>query len=255
MLAIVVNYGEARKLAGVDNLHEIKQFFFTQEDANVLVLKMGAKGALVFDRESNTESIVPVYKTPYVWPIGSGDVFASTFAYHWFSGLDPKAAAEKASFLTAKYCSQKGFDFSGNTDNIEALTIQTFPKGKVYLAGPFFTYAERWLIDQVRSCLQGIGISVFSPWHDIGHGIASEVVSKDLEGLEQSSLVFAVLDGLDSGTLFEVGYAVKKEIPVIAYVQNETEESVKMLEGTGCVLENDLTTAIYKAYWLLAENE
>jgi nucleoside 2-deoxyribosyltransferase len=132
--------------------------------------------------------------------------------------------------------------------------INDFPKGKIYLAGPFFTYAQRWLIDQIRTILHSMGLTVFSPWHDIGHGIASEVVSKDLEGLEQSQLVFAIIDGLDSGTLFEVGYAVKNGIPVIAYVQNETEESVKMLEGTGCVLEKDLTTAIYKSYWHLGKN-
>jgi len=73
--------------------------------------------------------------------------------------------------------------------------------------------------------------------------------------LEAAQLVFAVIDGLDSGTLFEVGYAVKKQIPVLAYVENETKESVKMLEGTGCVLEKDFTSAIYKCFWLLSENE
>jgi len=28
-----------------------------------------------------------------------------------------------------------------------------------------------------------------------------------------------------------------------------------MLEGTNCILEKDLTTAIYKALWILSENE
>ena len=46
-----------------------------------------------------------------------------------------------------------------------------------------------------------------------------------------------------------------KKIPVIAYVQNESEESIKMLQGTGCIIERDLTTALYKSFWLLAENE
>lgn len=254
-LAVVVNYSEAKKMAGSDDFAAIKHFFLSKENADVLVLKIGAKGALVVDKLTGAENTIPVYKTPHVWPIGSGDVFASSFAYYWFSGLEPKKAAEKASFLTAMYCATRNFDFKQKIDLIQPLLIKNFPTGKIYLAGPFFTYAERWLIDQLRSCLRGIGISVFSPWHDIGHGIASEVVSKDLEGLEESRVVFAVLDGLDSGTLFEVGYAVKKNIPVIAYVQNETEESVKMLEGTGCILEKDLATAVYKAYWLLAEND
>jgi nucleoside 2-deoxyribosyltransferase len=100
-----------------------------------------------------------------------------------------------------------------------------------------------------------MNLKVFSPWHDVGHGIASEVVKKDLDALDDSAIVFAVLDGLDSGTLFEIGYAIKKGIPIIAYVENESLESVKMLEGTNCILEKDLTTAVYKCFWKLAENE
>lgn len=254
-LAIVVNFNEGSKLAKTKNISEIIDFFFTKENADVLVLKMGAKGALVTDKGSGSTETIPVYKTTAVWPIGSGDVFASIFAYNWFHGASPTEAANKASLLTALYCETKNFNFSGSTSNLKPLLINDLPKGKVYLAGPFFTYAQRWLIDQIRSALQSTGLSVFSPWHDIGHGIASDVVSKDLAGLEESELVFAVIDGLDSGTLFEVGYAVKKRIPVIAYVESETEESIKMLEGTGCILEKDLTTAIYKSFWILGENE
>jgi nucleoside 2-deoxyribosyltransferase len=255
MLAIVTNYKEASKMANASDLTIIKSYFFTEEKVDVLVLKMGAKGALVIDKLTKEEILIPVYKTPSVWSIGSGDVFAASFAYHWFSGLSPQEAAQKASFITAKYCATKNFNFSNTIDSIQPLIIKDFPKGKVYLAGPFFTYAQRWLIDQIRTSLKGMQLDVFSPWHDIGHGIASDVVSKDIEGLKESKLVFAVIDGLDSGTLFEVGYAVAENIPVIAYVENETEESVKMLEGTGCILEKDLTTAIYKSLWILSENE
>jgi nucleoside 2-deoxyribosyltransferase len=55
--------------------------------------------------------------------------------------------------------------------------------------------------------------------------------------------------------LFEIGYAIAKKIPVIVYVESESAESIKMLEGTNCLIERDLTTAIYKCLWLLAENE
>lgn len=253
-LAVVINYNEASRMARTYDVEAIKKFFLEEEKAEVLVLKMGAKGAIVFSK-SGEENIIPVYKTETVWPIGSGDVFAACFAYYWFSDFKAADAAEKASLLTAHYCSTKSFDFANISKSIKPITIQEFPKGKIYLAGPFFTYAERWLIDQIRTCLLGARLDVFSPWHDIGHGIASDVVSKDIEGLENSKLVLAVIDGLDSGTLFEVGYAVSKKIPVIAYVQNETEESIKMLEGTGCILEPDLTTAIYKCVWTMAENE
>lgn len=254
-LAIVTNFNEASKMANCFELDKIKEFFLQDENCDILVLKMGPKGALVIDKINNEERLIPVYKTSNVWPVGSGDVFASSFAYYWFSGAKAIEAAENASKLTAIYCSTKKFGLNLSNFSFEPLLITDIPKCKIYLAGPFFTYAERWLIDQIRNCLQNMGLIVFSPWHDIGHGMASDVVSKDLEGLDDSKLVFAVIDGLDSGTLFEVGYAIKKGIPVVAYVENESSESVKMLEGTGCTLESDLTTAIYKTFWILAKNE
>ena len=60
-------------------------------------------------------------------------------------------------------------------------------------------------------------------------------------------------DGLDSGTLFEVGYAVSLGKKVVAYVENETEGALKMLAGTGCDIEKDFTTAMYKTCWYAAE--
>lgn len=253
-LVVVVNHGEASKMAKTSEIDQIKNYFFDEEKANILILKMGAKGAMII--EPNKENVViPVFKTSSVWPIGSGDVFASVFSYYWFNGMNPENAAHKASLCTAIYSSTRKLDFENLDTDFEALTVEKYPKGKIYLAGPFFTYAERWLIDQIRRCLTDMGLKVFSPWHDIGHGMASDVVAKDLIGLEESKLVFAVIDGLDSGTLFEVGYAVSKKIPVLGYVENETEESVKMIEGTGCILEKDLTTAIYKSLWILSENE
>jgi nucleoside 2-deoxyribosyltransferase len=132
------------------------------------------------------------------------------------------------------------------------LTIDETPKGQIYLAGPFFTFSERWLVNEIYNTLKGFGLNVFSPFHDVGHGKAKDVVQQDLDGLDKSDIVFAIIDGLDPGTLFEVGYAISENKKVIAFVQKEGEESLKMLEGTDCSIERDLTTALYKIYWNLA---
>lgn len=255
-LAYIINITEASILSEKTEIKDILKYFFEVEKAKVVVLKMGPKGAMVVSSDGS-ESIIPVYKTKSVWPIGSGDVFAAVFAYYWFDGFDPINAALEASWKTACYCATKDYQFSeiGSNPDIIALSIKNYPTKQVYLAGPFFTFSERWLIDQLRTALQDIRLKVFSPWHDVGHGIASDVVEKDLIALEESKILFAVLDGLDTGTVFEIGYAVKKGIPVIAYVENESSESIKMLEGTDCILENDMTTAIYKCFWAIAENE
>ncbi len=252
-LAIVTNYSEAKLLSGEKELSDIVKFFFEEEKVNVLVLKMGAKGALVYSSVEDFVTI-PVYETEKVWPIGSGDVFAASFAYYWFKGDDEVKSAQKASWNTACYCNSKSYEFKPfENGDFAPLIMDNIPSDQIYLAGPFFTFTQRWLVNQIYEVLRGMGLKVFSPWHDIGHGEASIVVPLDLEGLDESKLVFAILDGLDSGTLFETGYAIAKGIDVIGYVENETVEDVKMLVGSECNLEGDLTTAIYKALWKLAK--
>jgi nucleoside 2-deoxyribosyltransferase len=92
--------------------------------------------------------------------------------------------------------------------------------------------------------------------HDVGEGTVQDgVAQKDIDGLEECKIVFAVVDGLDSGTLFEIGYAKKMNIPVIAYVESEPPAALVMLAGTMCLIESDMTTALYKCLWLLAEKE
>lgn len=257
-LAVVVNNREAAIIANSKDELIIRDFFLEQENAQVLVLKMGPKGAKVFVK-GETPEIIPVYKTAHVWPIGSGDVFAAIFAYHWMERkISAKEAAEKASFMTALYCNSKNFGFHHITAHefIQPLHIEQFPKGKVYLAGPFFNYAQKWMINEAYFCLKGLGLDVFSPWHHIGEGTVDDGVAEaDIEGLEECEIIFAVVDGLDSGTLFEIGYAVKKGIPVIAYVENESSADLTMIIGTNCIVEKDFTTAIYKCLWRLAENE
>lgn len=257
-LAIVINIVEAKKIVGIKetDLNKIEDFFFNHENAEILIIKMGAKGALVKTRDGR-EEIIPVYETKTVWPIGSGDVFAASFANHWIQTDDPIQAAKYASWDTAVYCNTRNFNFIPfeSDPEIKPFKILHYPQGQVYLAGPFFTFSERWLIDQIFNCLMAMNLKVFSPWHHVGLGDASTVVPLDIEGLNQSKLVFAVLDGLDSGTLFEIGFAIAKDCTVIGYVENESSESIKMLEGTNCIIEKDLTTAIYRCLWSLAKNE
>lgn len=257
-LAVVINIVEAKKIVGLKetNLQKIEDFFFNSEGAEILIIKMGAKGALVKTKERK-EEIIPVYETKSIWPIGSGDVFAASFAYHWIRFDDPIQAAKNASWDTAVYCNTRNFNFIPfeSDSGIKPFKIVDYPKEQVYLAGPFFTFSERWLIDQIFNCLKGMNLNVFSPWHHVGLGDASTVVPLDIKGLNESKLVFAVLDGLDSGTLFEIGFAIARGCTVIGYVENETSESIKMLEGTNCTIEKDLTTAIYKCLWALAKNE
>jgi nucleoside 2-deoxyribosyltransferase len=114
--------------------------------------------------------------------------------------------------------------------------------------------AQRWLIEQSRRHLSEQGFRVFSPFHDVGYGSAAEVVPADIAALKKSDFVFAIADGLDSGTLFEIGYAKALGKPVVAFVQNESEQNLKMLEGTNCEIASDFASAIYRMTWAAIES-
>lgn len=252
-LVIIINYSESMVLTGSNDIEEIKNYFFEEEKCFALILKMGSQGALLFETIDKAPIELPVYLTKKIWPIGSGDVFSAFFAYNWFQGKTLKESGVLASKATAIYCSNKDLAVKKHLEgfNLSELHIKKTPSDQIYLAGPFFNMAERWMVNEVRNTLMGMGLRVFSPFHDIGIGNAEEVVAKDIDAIDSSSFIFAIVDGLDSGTLFEIGYAISKGKMVLAFVQNESEESLKMLHGNGCMIEKDFTTAIYKTYWAL----
>lgn len=250
-LAIVLNRYEAYSMVGTADPSEVAKRLMHMEHAEVVVLKMGGQGAFV--AWPGGTAIVPVYCTEYVWKIGSGDVFSATFAALWGAqGIKPVDAADLASRATAVYCDKRLLPVPVPPD-LAALSYQPAPPGKglIYLAGPFFDLAQRWLIEETRAVLLDMGAEIFSPVHAVGPGPGKIVAPADIKGLEASKVVFAILNGMDPGTLFEVGYAVKLGIPVVAFAENIKAEDLKMIVGTGCEVVDDYTSAIYRAMWRL----
>jgi nucleoside 2-deoxyribosyltransferase len=258
-LAVVANLREARLLTGhndaASDIQALGRAVLEREGAEVVVIKRGSVGATIVTDADVVD--VPAYRTKSVWPIGSGDVFAAVFAHYWTSGtLEAKEAAAAASLATAYYCENRLLPIPSDLSSIFSPTPiisgpDNFPSKpkQVYLAGPFFTTAQRWMIEESRQQLLGQMLKVFSPYHNVGHGPASKVVPADIKALDESDIVFALADGLDSGTIFEIGYARAKGKPVIVFVQRESEGDLKMLEGTGCEIVDDFASAIYRATW------
>lgn len=258
-LVIVANVGECLKLTGlaydVTKPEDIGRALLEMENAEAVVIKRGSLGATVVTALSSRN--IPAFQTSKVWSIGSGDVFAAVFAHFWLEKqLDLFDVAHLASLATALYCDTKNLPIPANISSnrpqylpVERNNDFPFINKQVYLAGPFFTMAERWMIDQSRKYLFDQGFKVFSPFHDVGHGPAHKVAPADINALEKSDVVFAILDGLDAGTLFEIGYARSLNKPVVVFVQNESTEDLKMLEGTNCEIVSDFVTAIYKTVW------
>ena len=232
-LAIVANFAEARAMArrlkiqpsrGDWDARELAKCLLEAEKAEVVIVKKQAEGAFVIT-EHDAHHICS-YKSESVFPFGSGDVFSGIFAAYWAAmGADPVEAAQRASAAAAYYCNSRILPIPSDTDEVMRgitphkipMASEDSPKGMVYIAGPLFNFQQRWFIDEVKRCLEENGVGTFSPFHAVGtKGKPEEIARADLDGLEKCAAVFAIVDGLDAGTMLEIGYAVAFHKPVFA---------------------------------------
>lgn len=261
-LAHVVSLSEGRALTGTTEPLDIADALLAQPGSEVAIVKCGPQGALVATPDG--QSWVHSFPTRYVHKIGSGDIFSAAFAYAWMClDEDPMGAAWFASRCVAHYV-ERASDRLGPEDLRAAreeaaarrlthatTTARAIPREHIYLAAPFFNVGQQWVVDETRGALRDMGFNVFSPIHDVGAGLASDVASADLEALGRAGVVLAILDGLDPGTLFEVGHAVALGIPVVAVAEDVPPTALTMFEGSGCDIVPDLTTGIYRTCWTL----
>lgn len=248
-LAIVANRSEIVAITGESDA-KLGAIKLLERGAEVVVIKSGPAGAYVYT-DINSETHIPAYCSDLVWTIGSGDVFAAIFAAQWaVLHTAPQTAAKLASLAVSEYANTMGLPA---TPVKELQELSSSPAstvcGKVYLASPFFNLGQRWLVDEARRYLIELGLQVFSPVHDVGPGPAHEVGPKDIEALNTCDRVFAILDGLDPGTIFEIGYARAQNIPVYALAQAVNEEDLKMVVGSDCRVFFDFVTALHHTAW------
>ncbi|SHI08073.1 PfkB family carbohydrate kinase [Bradyrhizobium erythrophlei] len=244
-LAVVLNESEA---GGSDGAVDAAALM-ARHGAEIVVVKRGPRGATVFERGGDAVEI-PVYRSDSVFKIGSGDVFSAAFALHWGErGLAAASAADIASRSVASFVDGHALPLD-DTTNQSAVAVRAADQRRIYLAGPFFDLAQRWLIEEAFRILTEFGAEVFSPLHEVGTGLSADAIAEaDLEGLRGCSKVLGLLDGADSGTVFEVGYARALGIPVIALAERLDAENLTMIAGSGCEVVRDFTTAIYRVMW------
>jgi nucleoside 2-deoxyribosyltransferase len=249
-LAVVANRFEARGLTGRETPEEACKSILGG-GAEVAIVKCGTAGCVVGTADGLSH--VPAYRTGRVWPIGSGDVFSALFARGWMElGMAAVEAADLASRGTSHYVETLAFPGEADLKKTEFVPLRPLPREqhkKVYLAGPFFNLPQRWLIEEFKDALLDAGIRVFSPLHDVGRGGPDVVYAADMQGLKESAVVLACLDGLDPGTVYEVGYAHSLGRKVIAFVSAERMEDLKMVIGGGSEIAKDFPTALYLAVW------
>lgn len=249
-LAIVCNLEEGSTLTGERDPENITSSLLNV--AQAVILKNGWSGLIAATKNSQ-ETILPI-PTRRVHKIGSGDIFSAEFSYYWMVlGFDPIEAAKEANKKVAYYSENGGVLPLPLNVTIAPAPTPPLPSAEklydVYLAGPFFSANQLAMIEEITELLSQTGARVFSPYRDVGVGKTADVAKRDLAGLRASRFIFACLDGCDPGTVFEVGYARARDIPVIAYSPNLGTLHETMFVGSDCEIITDLTTAIYRAVW------
>ena len=247
-VAVVLNEAESRRQTGLSDVEKAATALISDQ-VSVVVIKQGALGGLV--ATADTVALFGAIPTAIVQPIGSGDAFTAGFAHAWAGDPSDLPLAVEAGARAAALHSIAGIP-QINGDLAQVLTKQ-LPRAanlqpRVYLAGPFFSLAQRQFIQLARAALRSVGAAVFSPIDDVGPG-GDDVASGDLAGLRSCGSVFAWLDGADPGTLFETGWATQLGIPVVGFCGDVSLHDWTMLRGTGVQLFSDLATAVYASAW------
>lgn len=248
--AIVLNHAEATRWAGKADPNEAAAAIRMAEQVDVVVVKCGAAGAMI--SEAAGTKTVPAYFAERVVPLGSGDAFSAAFAMYWaLDALPADEAADLASRFTSQYVNRERSKIPTAAELRTKVAIPVgLAEGKVYLAGPFFSMPQRRLMEEALAALKACGVDVFSPFHEVGTGGAAKATAEaDLDGLQSCSRVLALLEGFDPGTVFEVGYARAKDMPVFAFSELSQGEALTMIEGSGCAVIDDFASAIYRTAW------
>lgn len=224
------------------------------------LIKCGRWGTIAIEPEIRVD-FIPAFVTEVVSAIGSGDCFAGAAAARLARGDTlveaARTGAAAASLFVERQSNIPPPTLAQGID--EVLTNRTRcavnPAGleqvSLYLAGPWFSVAEELLIEELEAALANLGLNVVSPRRDIGElpsePTAEQIVAfgrKDYAAIDDCALVVAVLDGDDSGTLMEVGYAAKAGKPVIGLNSGPDVRPQPMRDAAGVRLTRSVSELV-----------
>ena len=89
---------------------------------------------------------------------------------------------------------------------------------RVYIAAPFFNDRQLETIEQIKLMLNLHAVKYFSPKDESNFkqgDCPKEILDINCSGIIHSSLVIAVTDDKDVGTMWEAGFAYAYNVPII----------------------------------------
>lgn len=113
-------------------------------------------------------------------------------------------------------------------------------KKELYLAAPFFNDGEWKLVDTLKLLCEGFGYKVFSPKDELLVTPESSMEERqaafdgNTQAIDRADLVLAVIDDFDPGTIFEMGHAYAKGVPILAY-SNVMGRGLNLMLAQSCI--------------------
>jgi nucleoside 2-deoxyribosyltransferase/sugar/nucleoside kinase (ribokinase family) len=265
----VANLAEAKDTAGTETafptLTKLPRHPF-----DVSLVKAGRWGTIVATKD--LMHLVGAFTTTVGSSIGSGDCFAGALGAAMAAGDEPRDAAIKAAAAASIFVGRAGnrpppkldtgvrdLMDTGRQIFVSPVTCEDI---RVYLAGPWFSVAERTLILELEAVLGHMGLDVVSPRRDIrelaADASAEEVIQvgvEDYRAIDRCALMVAVLDHDDPGTLMEVGYAYRAGKTVIGLRSHADRGPQPMREAAGVRVVEDVGTLIEEVTeWVRAQH-
>lgn len=111
---------------------------------------------------------------------------------------------------------------------------------KVYLAAPWFNQEQKERHDAVLKLLDQHTTNVRSPFRifvcppDADAETREKTFMGNLQEIREADLVVAVTDGKDPGTLWEMGYAFARGIPVVGVALALGDRPFNLMLAEGC---------------------
>lgn len=236
-LAIVVNEAEAMSIAPSFDALQACREIISRHFADVVVLKRGVRGAIVFEGDGS-EQTIPAYWSKRVFKIGTGDVFSAIFAYYWAEETrSPSESANLASMHVSRYAETKCLtpDFSSTSKIIPISQTQSH---SLRLEGKVDTIGGRYTLEEACYRLRELGVKVVCPLVDGPQCCDDEwgsllLLSDQPEQIAISRCINTVRDGRF----------------VTLFLEISDQSLVMKLVEEGVNVTSDFTTAMYQACW------
>ena len=231
-LAVVLNENEALSWTHNKHLPDAGAAIIATECAQVVVVKCGVKGAVVFQPE-RPPFIISAYFSNRVFKIGTGDIFSAAFAYYWGEkGLLPEVAGDLASRSVAWYAEKVKLPLPDATSLEGIRPLRSGLPGRVLVLAATSTIGQRWTTEEACCCLKTLGAVVLTG-ADHTHDFDAILIVEGGVATDLRMIRAALAEGISVVVLAE-GLRVRERVA---------------FERIGCSVVPDFSSAIYQAAW------